>query len=88
MSGGARRLCSAFLSRVRGLRLRLKLRRAIERFIEDPLAEGVLRGDFEISKTVKVSVAEDTEGFTFAQEAKAEPASEPEPETATATEEG
>jgi ATP-dependent Clp protease ATP-binding subunit ClpC len=56
------------------------LRRAIERFIEDPLAEGVLRGDFEISKTVSVSVAEDTEGFIFTQEAKEEPAPEPEPE--------
>jgi ATP-dependent Clp protease ATP-binding subunit ClpC len=66
------------------------LRRAIERFIEDPLAEGVLRGEFEISKTVTVSVAEDTEGFTFAQEVKVEPTpeAEPEPEPATAVEEG
>ena len=64
------------------------LRRAIERFIEDPLAEGVLRGDFEISKTVSVSVAEDTEGFTFTQEATVEPTPEPEPEPAAAGDEG
>jgi len=56
------------------------LRRAIERHIEDPLAEGVLRGEFEKSKTVKVTVAEDNEGFSFAQEAKPEPEPEPEPE--------
>jgi ATP-dependent Clp protease ATP-binding subunit ClpC len=56
------------------------LRRAIERHIEDPLAEGVLRGDFEKSKTVRVTVAEDNEGFCFAQEAKPEPEPEPEPE--------
>ena len=61
------------------------LRRAIERHIEDPLAEGVLRGDFEKSKTVKVTVAEDNEGFSFAQEAKPEPEPEPEPETEPAT---
>ena len=50
-------------------------------------AEGVLRGDFEISKTVSVSVAEDTEGFTFTQEASEEPTPEPEPETAAAGDE-
>ena len=60
------------------------LRRAIERHIEDPLAEGVLRGEFEKSKTVKVTVAEDNEGFSFTQEAKPEPEPEPEPEPASA----
>ncbi|MCH2105159.1 MAG: ATP-dependent Clp protease ATP-binding subunit [Planctomycetes bacterium] len=60
------------------------LRRAIERHIEDPLAEGVLRGEFEKSKTVKVTVAEDNEGFSFSQEAKPEPEPEPEAEPANA----
>ena len=60
------------------------LRRAIERHIEDPLAEGVLRGEFEKSKTVKVTVAEDNEGFCFSQEAKPEPEPEPEAEPANA----
>ena len=64
------------------------LRRAIERHIEDPLAEGVLRGEFEKSKTVKVTVAEDNEGFSFSQEAKPEPEPEPEAEPANAGDDG
>jgi ATP-dependent Clp protease ATP-binding subunit ClpC len=58
------------------------LRRAIERHIEDPLAEGVLRGDFEKKKTVKVTVAEDGEGFTFKQKAKRKAKAKPEPAAA------
>ena len=68
------------------------LRRAIERHIEDPLAEGVLRGDFEKSKTVKVTVAEDNEGFIFKQKAKPKSKSKskakPKTEPATAGEDG
>jgi len=58
------------------------LRRAIERHIEDPLAEGVLRGEFEKKKTVKVTVAEDNEGFSFTQKAKPKKKSKPEPAAA------
>jgi ATP-dependent Clp protease ATP-binding subunit ClpC len=43
------------------------LRRAIERHIEDPLAEHILRSDFEDGRPVEVGVAEDGEGLTFVQ---------------------
>ncbi len=37
------------------------LRRAIEKYIEDPLSEGILRGEFKNTKHINVSVADDTE---------------------------
>ena len=51
-----------------------------------------LRGDFEKSKTVKVTVAEDNEGFIFKQKAKpkskAKSKAKPKTEPATAGEDG
>jgi len=50
------------------------LRRAIERFIEDPLAENILRGEFQDGPPVVAGVAEDGESLTFQQTgAKPEP---------------
>ncbi len=37
------------------------LRRAIEKYIEDPLSEGILRGEFKNTKLIKVSVLDDKE---------------------------
>jgi ATP-dependent Clp protease ATP-binding subunit ClpC len=54
------------------------LRRAIERFIEDPLAEQILRADFEGHSVLGVKAAADGEGLEFEpREAPAPP--EPEP---------
>jgi ATP-dependent Clp protease ATP-binding subunit ClpC len=55
------------------------LRRAIERFIEDPLAEHLLRGEFDAEHPVWVDAAEDNESLTFhetkpAERAPTEPA--------------
>ncbi len=52
------------------------LRRAIERFIEDPLAEHILRSDFAEGSVVTVSAAADGESLAFAQHESAPP---PEP---------
>ena len=41
------------------------LRRAIERFIEDPLAETLLRGEFSGGSRVRVDREKDAEHFTF-----------------------
>ncbi len=59
------------------------LRRAIERFIEDPLAEELLRGSFDDSKEVWADRSEDGESLRFVTE-KPE---EPQPETAGAASE-
>ncbi|MCA8980687.1 MAG: ATP-dependent Clp protease ATP-binding subunit [Planctomycetes bacterium] len=50
------------------------LRRAIERFIEDPLAENILRGEYSDGPPVVAGVSEDGESLTFQQTgAKPEP---------------
>jgi ATP-dependent Clp protease ATP-binding subunit ClpC len=50
------------------------LRRAIERFIEDPLSEMLLRSGFTLDKPVQVRVAADGQSLTFTQpEAAREP---------------
>ncbi|MEM7516365.1 MAG: AAA family ATPase, partial [Planctomycetota bacterium] len=43
------------------------LRRAIERFIEDPLAEHILRSTFDESAPIQVDVDEDKEKLAFSQ---------------------
>jgi ATP-dependent Clp protease ATP-binding subunit ClpC len=43
------------------------LRRAVEQFLEDPLAESLLRGDLKEGETVHVSVARDGKALTFHQ---------------------
>jgi ATP-dependent Clp protease ATP-binding subunit ClpC len=52
------------------------LRRAIEHYIEDPLSEAVLRGEFKKKKHVKIDVKDEDnlklEGFKFKEEAEAE----------------
>jgi len=52
------------------------LRRAIERFIEDPLAEKLLRSGMDGEQTIKVGLAEDKESLTF-DEPKKQKAKEP-----------
>ena len=42
------------------------LRRALQNFIEDPLAEEILKGRFPEGSTILVSLREDREGFDFA----------------------
>jgi ATP-dependent Clp protease ATP-binding subunit ClpC len=50
------------------------LRRAIERHIEDPLAEHILRSTFVDGVTIQVEVAEDKESLSFTQDrSKAKP---------------
>jgi ATP-dependent Clp protease ATP-binding subunit ClpC len=49
------------------------LRRAIERFIEDPLAEHLLRSSHAAGQPVQVHVAENGETLTFDQKPVAEP---------------
>jgi ATP-dependent Clp protease ATP-binding subunit ClpC len=53
------------------------LRRAIERYIEDPLAEQILRADFEGGSILGVTAAEDNESLEFEPRGKPTP---PEPE--------
>ena len=46
------------------------MRRAIERYIEDPLAESLLRGEFDLDRPVKASLigpVEEAEGLSFSQ---------------------
>ncbi len=43
------------------------LRRAVEQYLEDPLAESLLRGDLKEGETVHVSVAKDGKALTFHQ---------------------
>jgi len=66
------------------------LRRAIEHYIEDPLSESLLRGEFKGKNTIKVDVLDEEhlklEGFTIEEEkTDTEPLkvgkSQPEPET-------
>jgi ATP-dependent Clp protease ATP-binding subunit ClpC len=49
------------------------LRRAIERFIEDPLAEELLRSEGRDGLVIKVDVAADGENLAFTQEPTVEP---------------
>ncbi len=58
------------------------LRRAIERHIEDPLAEQLLRSEGKSSFIIKVSAAEDGKGLHFDQEEVPLPEPEPEAEEA------
>jgi ATP-dependent Clp protease ATP-binding subunit ClpC len=46
------------------------LRRAIERFIEDPLAEKLLKSDIEGSQTIKVGLSEDEQSLSFGEAKK------------------
>jgi ATP-dependent Clp protease ATP-binding subunit ClpC len=59
------------------------MRRAIERFVEDPMAESLLRGEFDLDHMVLVSCEGDpneAEGLKFSKGAKIErPQPEPEP---------
>ena len=41
------------------------MRRAVERYLEDPLAESLLRADIKEGDTVKVSRKKDAEELTF-----------------------
>ncbi|GAA5480950.1 ATP-dependent Clp protease ATP-binding subunit [Haloferula sargassicola] len=50
------------------------MRRAVEKFLEDPLAEAILRGDVKAGDSVKVVCPKDSEQLTFEPiETKAEP---------------
>ena len=52
------------------------MRRAVERFLEDPLAEALLAGDIEEGDTVDAHVKEDEVEISFIpQTRKEEPAS-------------
>jgi len=50
------------------------LRRAIERYIEDPLAEDILRGKFEGTKTIEVVARKDQLVFRTKGSRKKQPA--------------
>ncbi|MEO2019568.1 MAG: ATP-dependent Clp protease ATP-binding subunit [Fuerstiella sp.] len=58
------------------------LRRSVERFIEDPLSEELLRGTFEGKNVIRVEMKEvgDQKQLNFISEYEEEPASEPEGE--------
>ena len=58
------------------------LRRSVERFIEDPLSEELLRGTFEGKNVIRVKVKEvgDQKQLNFVSEYEEEPAAEPEGE--------
>ena len=47
------------------------LRRAVEQFLEDSLAEALLRGEFKEGETIHVDVAVDGKALTFSQKAPA-----------------
>ncbi|MFI4912501.1 MAG: ATP-dependent Clp protease ATP-binding subunit [Sedimentisphaeraceae bacterium JB056] len=47
------------------------LRRAIEKYIEDPLSEGILRGQFKNAKSIDVSVKDENE-LKFSSDSKSE----------------
>ena len=64
------------------------MRRAIERYIEDPMAESLLRGEFVEGLSIRVFLTgpvEEAEGLSFEQVEA--PAEEPTPASATATDE-
>jgi ATP-dependent Clp protease ATP-binding subunit ClpC len=66
------------------------MRRAIERYIEDPLAESLLKGEFELNQPVRVSregSLEEAEALSFAQ-GDNQPAEEPAEAAATSSEDG
>ena len=44
------------------------LRRAVEKYLEDALAEAILGGDIKAGETIKVGVKEDGKGLKFEQE--------------------
>ena len=44
------------------------MRRAVERHLEDPLAEHLLRGDIEVGDTVSVTYIEDEKRLKFSVE--------------------
>ena len=56
------------------------MRRAVEKHVEDPLAEHLLRGDIKEGDTVKVAYDEDKKGLKFSAESSG--GSQTEPETA------
>jgi ATP-dependent Clp protease ATP-binding subunit ClpC len=43
------------------------LRRAVEQYLEDPLAEALLRGDFKEGEVVQVDVSENGKQLNFRQ---------------------
>jgi ATP-dependent Clp protease ATP-binding subunit ClpC len=47
------------------------LRRAVEQFLEDPLAESLLRGDLKEGEVVHVDVADDGKSLRFTQKSPA-----------------
>jgi ATP-dependent Clp protease ATP-binding subunit ClpC len=47
------------------------LRRAVEQFLEDPLAESLLRGDLKEGETVQVDVADNGKALSFTQKSPA-----------------
>jgi len=47
------------------------LRRAVEQYLEDPLAESLLRGDLKEGEPVQVDVAEDGSALSFSQKSPA-----------------
>ena len=57
------------------------MRRAVERFLEDPLAESLLRGDVKAGELVTVARKEGSEELVF-QSSRPDSESEPEPESA------
>ena len=50
------------------------LRRAIEQLVEDPLSEGILRGDFKQGQTVRITHEVGTDALKLAYEDSAAPA--------------
>ena len=52
------------------------MRRAVERFLEDPLAEALLRGDVKEGDLIAVTLVKDAEELTFKSKG---PKKEPEP---------
>jgi ATP-dependent Clp protease ATP-binding subunit ClpC len=55
------------------------MRRAVEKHIEDPLAEHVLRGDVKAGDVVNISINDEKTGLKFSAEKHEEPAPEPAP---------
>ena len=47
------------------------LKRAIERFLEDSLAEAILEGSIKRGEKIKVSLNDDNDGLTFSQDSLA-----------------
>ena len=65
------------------------LRRAISKYVEDPLAEGILKGDFEDGQIIRVTREDEKDFLKFTGEAKpAEPEPPAESEAESASDEG